>query len=169
MHVESNLLRIFLYNVKEAYRSAVLLLRSYPRVGMVAAQKTDFISGLSIDDLDKLDAFRVRFCDLQDALGNKVFRSLLMLELEVFGSNLDILNKIEKRGLVPSFDEWQEIRNVRNLFVHDYPETEEARAQILSRPYNLTPSLIDVLNRVLKYAAGTIKIDLKEFPILTIE
>ncbi len=59
---------------------------------------------MDLDALDKLDAFRVRFCDLQVVLGNKVFRSLLTLEMEPNGSNLDLLNRIDKRGLLPSFE-----------------------------------------------------------------
>jgi hypothetical protein len=168
MHFDANLLQIFIYNFSEAYRSGALLTRSYPRVKKLISKDTNFLKDMDLDALDKLDAFRVRFCDLQVVLGNKVFRSLLTLEMEPNGSNLDLLNRIDKRGLLPSFELWQEIRNIRNLFIHDYPETEDFRCQILAKALELTPDLINVINRILKYAEEIVHIDVHQYQPLKI-
>lgn len=168
MHFDTKLLNLFIQNVDESYRLAKLILLSYPRVKSFFPLSGETLTSLDIDALDKLDAFRVRFCDLQDALGNKVFRSLLMLEMETIGSNLDVLNQIEKRELISSFGTWQDIRHIRNLFIHDYPDTIDFKAKILSEAFRKTPELISVLNRVLNYVHQVLKIDLKEFQKLNI-
>lgn len=163
MHFDTKLLKLFIQNFDEAYRSAKLILLSYPRVEKFFPLSGELLTSLDIDSLDRLDAFRVRFCDLQDAIGNKVFRSLLVLEMESIGSNLDVLNQIEKRGLISSFETWQDIRNIRNLFIHDYPDTVDFKAKILSEAFKKTPELIFVVNKILKYLHQVLKIDLKEF------
>lgn len=169
MHIDSKLLNLFIQNFDEAYRSAKLIILSFPRIKQLFPLKGDALKTLDIDALDKLDAFRVRFCDLQDAIGNKLFRSLLVLEMETIGSNLDVLNQIEKRGILPAFEVWQDIRNLRNLFIHDYPDTLEFKAEILSEAFKKTHELILVLNRVLKYAENVLKLHLNHFQILHLD
>lgn len=168
MHFDNKQLQLFSQNFDEAYRSAKLIILSYPRVKHFFPLSGEVLKNLDIDSLDKLDAFRVRFCDLQDAIGNKVFRSLLVLEMESIGSNLDVLNKIEKRALISSFEIWQDIRNIRNLFIHDYPDTLEFKAKILSEAFLKTPELVLVLNRTLQYLQDVLKIDLHPFKPLEI-
>ena len=50
------------------------------------------------DLFEKLDAFRVRYGDLQDSLGAKVFRSLLLTEDEEPINMADTLNRMEKEA-----------------------------------------------------------------------
>ncbi len=65
---------------------------------------------------EKLDAFRVRFTDLQDYLGGKMFRGILLMEDEEPINMADTLNRMEKRGLIMSADEWRRFREIRNAF-----------------------------------------------------
>lgn len=71
MVYDKNLAALFLMNFKESYRSAKLLTASRQRIEGLIPLDTSKMKTLSIDDLDMLDAFRVRFCDLQDSLGSK--------------------------------------------------------------------------------------------------
>ncbi len=121
------------------------------------------IGDLSNDELDRLDAFRVRFCDLQDWLGAKVFRSLLVVEEEKPGTQLDIVNKMEKRGIITSFEQWKKFREVRNLFSHDYPEDDEQRAEALTIAHSYLSGLIAILDRLRDYADQKISISMDEF------
>ncbi len=126
---------LFLQNFNEAYRLAKLLMSSYNRITNLMPLKGSSLLSLNAEELDRLDAFRVRYCDLQDSLGNKTFRSILLLEEELPGSNLDILNKMEKREIIKTFDEWKLLRYIRNLFSHDYPETDQDKAEALNIAY----------------------------------
>lgn len=163
MTYDKKIAKLFLLNFNEAYRTAQLLSMSYERLTDLIPLTFEDMMVMSPDDLDKLDAFRVRFCDLQDALGSKIFRSLLTLEEEEIGSQLDMLNKIEKRQIFCSFDDWKELRNIRNLFAHDYPETEDQKAEALNIAYRQTFKLIEMLNNVRKYAEEKVEFSMDKF------
>ncbi len=167
MTYDKKIAELFIQNFNEAYRSAKLLMSSYNRVANLMPLKGDVLISLNEDDLDKLDAFRVRYCDLQDSLGNKTFRSILMLEEELPGSNLDMLNKMEKRGIIKTFEAWKLLRYVRNLFSHDYPETDEQKAETLNIAYSNTLSLLKVVDNVIKYMEDKLNLPMKNFPPLT--
>lgn len=73
---------------------------------------------LTTDDeslFERLDAFRVRYADLQDAIGNKLFRSILL------------------------------VLEIRNSFSHDYPDAEQERALTLNRAWQTAPALLQVV------------------------
>ena len=82
---------------------------------------------LSIEEKAVLEAYLKRFASLQDYLGAKIFPLLL----EVAGINAakmsEVLYYIEKEEIIDSFENWIELREIRNDLEHDYPdELEEA-------------------------------------------
>lgn len=166
MVYDENVATLFLMNFKEAYRSAKLLVISHERLQHLMPIQPKRMGELSNEDLDKLDAFRVRFCDLQDSLGAKTFRSLLKLEEEEGETQLDIINKMDKRRIIPSFDAWKKMREIRNLFSHDYPEGDEQRAEALNIAYENSLQLVDTLDNVRAYVETHIKIPMQQFEFL---
>ncbi len=78
-----------------------------------------------------LDQFAYRFVRLQDTLGGRLFRRLLV---EHFGepyedsSLRDVLDRLEKLGVIASAERWGQFRAMRNALAHDYPETAEEKA-----------------------------------------
>lgn len=119
-------------------------------------------SGLDrLDDeaLERLDAFRVRYAQLQDLLANQVFRSLLRLEEEVPKSMLDVLNAVEKRGGISSFDDWKTLRELRHAFMHDYLDQLELRAAALTQAYQWAAELVKILGRLRIYGIERIGLD----------
>lgn len=74
-----------------------------------------------------LDAYLKRFASLQDFLGAKIFP--LLIEISGIGSvkMSEVLFMMEKEGIIDSFDNWMELREIRNELEHDYPdELQEA-------------------------------------------
>ncbi|MBM3197758.1 MAG: hypothetical protein FJZ58_00695 [Chlamydiae bacterium] len=166
MAYDKKIADLFYVNFKESYRSAKLLLSSYHRIAHLMPLEGVKFHLLNADDLEKLDAFRVRYCDLQDSLGNKTFRSIVLLEEEIPGSNLDILNKMEKRKIIKSFEEWKFLRKIRNLFSHDYPETDEDKAEILYVAYTSTMDLLIVVDNIIQYMQRQFNFPIDSFPLL---
>lgn len=111
------------------------------------------LDALSEDDKDRLDAFRVRFIELQDLLGAKLFRAVLALEEEKTGSLLDTLNAMEKRGVIPSVTRWVELRRLRNGLSHEYPATAAQRAAALNEALQRAAELLAALDGVHTYCA----------------
>jgi len=131
-YINRKYVSLFEANWSESIRTAKLLKSSHIRLAPFFPIKGLLLEMNDDDFLDKLDAFRVRFADLQDSIGNKLFRNLLKLEDESFISMIDVLNAIEKRSIVNSTQSWREVREIRNAFSHDYPETLQEKAEALN-------------------------------------
>ncbi|MFH0734332.1 MAG: hypothetical protein V1773_05945 [bacterium] len=81
----------------------------------------------SIEVVKTIDSFIYRFIKIQDKMGEKLFPYYLRL-IQEYKENLafiDILNKLEKFGLIESFQEWIDFRKLRNTLTHEYPGNEE--------------------------------------------
>ena len=100
----------------------------------------DWVNSLSNSDAysDILDAFVARFGRLQDRLGGKLLPTLLRLNMEKVGSQLDNLILAEKLGWLSSTDDWIELRGLRNLLIHEY----------LQSPSDLLKPLLQALEAV---------------------
>jgi len=92
-----------------------------------------FKENLSVDifeDFEKIksiDMFIFRFTKVQDLIGEKLFKELL-IALGDYKDNmtmLDILDKLEKIEIVEHASEWMDFRNLRNVLAHEYPDNEE--------------------------------------------
>ena len=153
---DPKLAALFLANFREGVRAARNLRVSVDRTAHLFPLDGAKLDALDEEGLERLDAFRVRFADLQDLLAGKIFRGLLMLEEETPLSQLDVLNAMEKRAIIPSFQAWKRLRDVRNIFMHDYPEHANDRAAALSLAATGARELAAVLERVRDYAAERI-------------
>ncbi len=103
------------------------------RANATHKELTRFVNTLSVDDLSDdekvkvIDAFLFRFIKIQDLMGNKLFRQALDVigEYQDYMSMLDVLDRMEKLGLIVSADQWMDYRNLRNVLAHEYPDNED--------------------------------------------
>jgi len=85
------------------------------------------LEGLADETVSYLDQFIYRFTKLQDAMGTRLFPALVSM---ITGSDaprpfLDILNQLEKVGIISSSETWQTLRALRNNLAHEYPDSSE--------------------------------------------
>jgi len=119
-------------------------------------EEKNLIENLDINDFETvkvLDSFIFRFIKLQDYLGQKLFRRFLEIIGEYYEnmSFLDILDKLEKLGIINSADRWMEIRKLRNKLTHEYPdEIEEMKAE-LKEALDTFPELKNAIENVESY------------------
>jgi len=110
----------------------------------------NLLENLDIDDFESvkvIDTFIFRFTKLQDYLCRKLFRRFLDVIGELFEnmSFIDILDKLERLGIIESTEEWLEIRKLRNKLTHDYPqELEEIKEEI-----KIAMSKVNILERAI--------------------
>jgi uncharacterized protein with HEPN domain len=96
------------------------------------------------------DQIIYRFSKLQDCMGAKLFKSLLLFQGEnVNKPFLDILNQLEKIEII-NVDEWFEIRDLRNEIAHYYEDNELESITILNTIYKLRNELKNILNTIKK-------------------
>ena len=94
------------------------------------------------------DQIIYRFSKLQDSMGAKLFKSILLYQGENINKPfLDILNELEKMGIL-EVDAWFEIRDLRNEISHEYDENEETSMHILNMIYKLKENLNKILESI---------------------
>ncbi len=104
----------------------------------------------SSQDLAFSDQIIYRFSKLQDSMGAKLFKSILLYQGEnVDKPFLDILNQLEKMGVL-NVDEWFEIRDLRNEISHEYDDSEQTARNILNMIYELKEDLKKILEAITK-------------------
>ena len=85
------------------------------------------LEGLADETVSYPDQFIYRFTKLQDAMGTRLFPALVCM---ITGSDaprpfLDILNQLEKVGIISSSETWQTLRALRHNLAHEYPDSSE--------------------------------------------
>lgn len=102
----------------------------------------------SVEHLAYSDQIIYRFSKLQDCMGAKLFKSVLLYEGEnVNKPFLDILNQLEAIDII-NVDEWFEIRDLRNEIAHDYEDNDEIAINILNTIHKLKSDLKETLDAI---------------------
>lgn len=107
---------------------------------------TESYQRLTETDILHIDQFLFRFAKLQDAIGQRLFQYILLfLNEETEGKPfIDILNQLEKLGLIPSAEQWQKLREQRNAISHEYDDSPDYMAQALNAIFTAKDDLIDI-------------------------
>ena len=115
------------------------------------------IRGIGVDDYahrskeDRrlFDQFAYRYTRLQDDMGAKLVPAVLKALGEDVApmSALDRFTRLEQLGWLASADDWQLLRQIRNQFAHDYPDSPTERFERLQAAIHAAAQLIAVLIR----------------------
>jgi uncharacterized protein with HEPN domain len=139
-------------NLKESYTHLNRLESAYKEIEKSYSfpiSKKEFKAIL--DDITLMafsDQAIYRFSKLQDTMGAKLFKSVLLSQGEnVNKPFLDILNQLEKIDII-KVDEWFEIRDLRNEIAHNYDENEEIAIEVLNTIYKLKDELRKTLDAI---------------------
>lgn len=109
----------------------------------------DDYTHLSKEDRRLLDQFAYRYTRLQDDMGAKLVPAVLKALGEDVApmSALDRFARLEQLGWLPSADEWLSLRQIRNQFAHDYPDSPTERFERLQAAIQAATQLMAVLTR----------------------
>lgn len=141
-------------NLNESYKHLIRLENAFTALQKnysFPLNKDRFLKILeSVEHLAYSDQIIYRFSKLQDCMGAKLFKAVLLYEGENINKPfLDILNQLEAINII-SVDEWFEIRDLRNEIAHDYEDNEELAINILNTIFKLKKELEDILNAIKK-------------------
>jgi len=108
---------------------------------------------LTDEQIENIDQFIFRFSKLQDAMGERLFRGVLIyLEEEVKNKPfIDLLNRLEQLGALQNKEEWLFLRKLRNDLSHEYLDESEANALNINMVYENTKKLYDIFMQVKMY------------------
>jgi len=108
---------------------------------------------LSDDNIGVIDQFLFRFAKLQDAMGQKLFKtSLLFLKEDIEGKPfIDILNLMEKLTLLEDAKIWRKLREDRKELAHNYEDEPEQMSITINKLYEKKDLLIDIYKKIKDY------------------
>jgi len=101
---------------------------------------------------ERLEAFVSRFGRMQDTISGKLLPRWLLALAETPGSQIEVLNRAERLGVVSSTERWLAARQLRNRLIHEYMTDTHTFADDLLLARDYAPDLIDTYNRVRKFA-----------------
>ena len=108
----------------------------------------------SNEQLMFFDAFRIRFSDLQDLIGNTMFYTVMLYDEDESParrlSTRERLVFMEKKQLLKTH-RWQNIREIRNNFAHEYPDEHKEKAENLNAAWHSSAELIQISEKIELY------------------
>lgn len=126
---------------------------AYEKVNPLAPFSKEQIEKLSNEDIAHIDQLIYRFTKLQDAIGQKLFKSVLQsLDEQVFNkAAIDIFNRLEQLGIIEDYEKWKELCELRNELAHEYEEDLNETAEKLNSLIKRKKDLVDFFNKILQY------------------
>ena len=108
---------------------------------------------LSDSEIEHIDQFLFRFAKLQDTMGQKLFKIILIYLDEDIDDKpfIDILNTMERLKLIDSSYDWRELRDIRNELSHNYEDEPEQMAEAINRIYDKRVLLINIYKKIKSY------------------
>ena len=67
-------------------------------------------------------------------------------------SMIDILNLLEKLDIIKSVNEWDQLREIRNIIAHEYPSDIEERLENIALALNGFAQLKKLFSHIKQYA-----------------
>lgn len=139
-------------NLEESYKHLSRL------EGALGALEKIYTFPLSTDNFENMinqaqylaysDQSIYRFSKLQDCMGAKLFKSVLLYQGEnVNKPFLDILNRLESMDII-DVDEWFEIRDLRNEIAHNYDANDDTARNLLNTIYKIKSELKHILDEI---------------------
>jgi len=146
-------------NLDESYKHLIRLNGAFSELEKVYQLPLDQKSfeqiAKSVQYLAYSDQCNYRFSKLQDCMGAKLFKSVLLYQGEnVNKPFLDILNQLESMNII-NVDEWFEIRDVRNEIAHDYESDDQTAINVLNTIYKMKNELEEILQAIKKSVDNT--------------
>jgi len=117
---------------------------AYTKMALFMPLDPSRYQALSDDEVEHIDQFLFRFSKLQDAMGEKLFVSMLeFLQEENPKSKpfIDTLNRLEQIGLLEDKNTWLELRKLSNNIAHQYEDEPKQASEALNAIYAVKPIL----------------------------
>ncbi len=108
---------------------------------------------LTSSEVKNIDQYLFRFSKMQDTIGEKLFRLIVEDFVENIDSMtfIDILNRLEKIGIIQNTIEWNTLRKVRNNIAHQYDDDENEMAEAINSIFAQKDVLLSVFDNIEQY------------------
>jgi len=101
-----------------------------------------------------VNSFLFNYIKIQDKIGAKLFKNLLysLKELDDFSTPMiDVLHLLEKLDIINSVEQWDKLREIRNIITHEYPFDIEERIENIELSMEGYEMLLNLFNNIKMY------------------
>jgi predicted nucleotidyltransferase len=129
------------------------IVESYNNIDKILPMSASSYIALSDDEIKNIDQYLFRFAKLQDTIGDKIF----IMIIKDFSEDtsrftfLDILNKLEKIGILNNKDEWRTLREYRNDISHQYDDEPKEMAEAINNIFSQKNIIIEIYQKIKEY------------------
>ena len=113
---------------------------------------------------ERLEAFVSRYGRLQDTIADKLLPRWLLALAERPGSQIEVLNRAERLGVVEDVAAWLEARQLRNRLVHEYMTDAPSFAEDLNLADSYSRILLQTYRRICEDAAKRLHLPPEQLP-----
>ncbi len=147
--LDNNRLKIKKY-INECEKHKIRIEKAYAKVGSIFPISASRYEKLSDDEIEAIDQYLFRFAKLQDTIRNRLFRLIISEYVEDIEelTFLDILNYLEKIGILESANIWKKLRAIRNEISHTYDDEPEEIAEALNNIFAYKDELIKIYENI---------------------
>ena len=155
--VELNLNRLKMQKyLNECNKHKIRIEKSYAKVKEIFPLSAPRYQSLNDDEIEAMDQYLFRFSKLQDTLGKRVFRAIVSEYEEDIDALtfVDVLNRLEKIGVLDDVNIWKTLRDVRNDISHQYDDNPQEMAEALNNIFAYKTELIAILEKIEQWVAN---------------
>ncbi len=139
--------------IRECERHLLRLNSAYHKMKNYMPLTAERYERLSDDEIEHIDQYLYRFTKLQDTIGDRLFKVLLIyigenIERKSF---IDIFNKLEQLGIIENYDIWLELRTIRNELSHEYDDEAAENAIKINKIYEIKDNLTAYFTQIKYY------------------
>ena len=155
-----------LFFIEEEHRNIQHLIRAMSDLAKHFPIDEKFFIEIADEQIDILDRFIFRFTKTVDSMGKRLFPEILNIlgERDEDMFFRDMLNRLERIGILPSIEEWNTYRERRNSLTHEYPETQVDKAAMLIDAYEKSFHLVKLFERIKELLAKRVGISMAPYP-----
>ncbi len=126
---------------------------AYEKISPLFPFTKERILKLNEAEISYIDQIIYRFSKLQDAIGQKLFKAVLIfLDEDVINkSSIDIFNRLEQLEIIENYEIWKDLRDLRNELAHEYEEDEDETAEKLNTLFEKRSDLEKYLEDIHDY------------------
>jgi len=136
--------------LNEGSKHKIRIEKSYAKVKDIFPISAPRYKSLSDNEVEAIDQYLFRFAKLQDTLGTKLFK-LIVSEYEDNIDRLtflDILNRLEKIGILEDVAIWKKLRDIRNDISHQYDDEPQEMAEALNNIFAYKDELLSIFSKI---------------------
>ncbi len=145
--------------LNECNKHKIRIEKSYNKTKNIFPLSSTKYENLNDEEIEAIDQYLFRFAKLQDTLGERVFKLIISEYVDnIYDLTfIDILNYLEKIGILKDVNIWKKLRKIRNDISHQYDDEPDEMAEALNNIFAYKDELLDILENIEKWSKEKIK------------